>query len=74
MVDFDPTTTFPTDDITDGFDNVGEGLVTSDYLLRNYLRAAREVAEKVDSARSPTRNDPLRFERGPKIERSARHT
>ncbi len=47
MVDFDPTTTFPADDITDGFDNVGEGLVTSDYLLRNYLRAAREVAEKV---------------------------
>ena len=47
MVDFDPTTTFPTDDITDGFDNVGEGLVTSDYLLRNYLHAARQVADKV---------------------------
>ena len=25
MVDFDPTTTFPADDVTDGFDNVGEG-------------------------------------------------
>jgi len=47
MVDFDPTATFPTDDITDGFDNVGEGLVTSDYLLRNYLHAARQVADKV---------------------------
>jgi hypothetical protein len=46
MVDFDPTATFPTDDSTDGFDNVGEGLVTSDYLLRNYLEAARKVAEK----------------------------
>ena len=47
MVDFDPTTTFPADDPTDGFDNVGEGLVTSDYLLRNYLEAARKVADKV---------------------------
>jgi len=46
MVDFDPTTTFPADDSTDGFDNVGEGLVTSDYLLRNYLEAARRVADK----------------------------
>jgi len=47
MVDFDPTTTFPADDSTEGFDNVGEGLVTSDYLLRNYLEAARRVADKV---------------------------
>ena len=47
MIDFDPTTTFPADDVTDGFDNVGEGLVTSDYLLRSYLDAARKVAEKV---------------------------
>lgn len=46
MVDFDPTTTFPADDSIDGFDNVGEGLVTSDYLLRNYLEAARKVADK----------------------------
>ena len=28
MVDFDPTTTFPPDEPTEGFDNVGEGLVT----------------------------------------------
>lgn len=46
MTDFDPTTTFPEDDSVDGFDNVGEGLATSDYLLRNYLSAAREIAEK----------------------------
>ncbi|MDG2186544.1 MAG: DUF1592 domain-containing protein [Mariniblastus sp.] len=46
MVDFDPTITFPADDPTDGFDNVGEGLLTSDYLLRNYLEAARKVADK----------------------------
>lgn len=47
MVDFDPTITFPTDDSTAGFDNVGEGLVTSDYLLSNYLEAARKVADKL---------------------------
>jgi hypothetical protein len=46
MVDFDPTTTFPADDSTEGFDNVGEGLVTSDYLLHNYLEAARKVVDK----------------------------
>ncbi len=46
MIDFDPTSTFPMDDPTDGFDNVGEGLVTSEFLLRNYLEAARRVADK----------------------------
>ena len=47
MVDFDPTIAFPADDATDGFDNNGEGLITSDYLLRNYLAAARQIADKV---------------------------
>ena len=46
MVDFDPTIGFPPDDSVEGFDNVGEGLVTSDYLLQNYLEAARKVADK----------------------------
>lgn len=46
MTDFDPTTTFPADDAVDGFDNNGEGLVTSDYLMRNYLAAARKIADK----------------------------
>lgn len=46
MTDFDPTTTFPADEAVDGFDNNGEGLVTSDYLLRNYLSAARKIADK----------------------------
>ena len=36
MVDFDPTTTFPPDDSTEGFDNVGEGLVASSHLFENY--------------------------------------
>ena len=47
MVDFDPTTTFPPDEPTEGFDNVGEGLVASSHLLENYLEAARKVADKV---------------------------
>ena len=46
MIDFDPTTTFPPDDSLGGFDNVGEGLVTSGHLLQNYLEAARKVADK----------------------------
>ena len=46
MIDFDPTTTFPPDDSLGGFDNVGEGLVTSGHLLHNYLEAARKVADK----------------------------
>ena len=46
MVDFDPTVTFPPDDPTEGFDNVGEGLVASGHLLQNYLDAARKVADK----------------------------
>ena len=37
MVGFDPTTTFPPDDSLDGFDNVGEGLVSSSHLMQNYL-------------------------------------
>ncbi len=47
MVDFDPTITFPPDDTVEGFDNVGEGLVTSDHLLSNYLEAARKVTDKI---------------------------
>ena len=46
MADFDPTRAFPDDDAIEGFDNIGEGLVTSDYLMRNYLEAARLVANK----------------------------
>lgn len=47
MTDFDLTKTFPPDDSVEGFDNVGEGLITSDHLLRNYLAAARLIADKV---------------------------
>ena len=33
MTDFDPTVAFPADDSIEGFDNIGEGLLTSDFLL-----------------------------------------
>lgn len=46
MTDFDPTVAFPADDSVEGFDNIGEGLLTSDFLLAQYLEAAERVIEK----------------------------
>jgi mono/diheme cytochrome c family protein len=46
MTDFDPTVAFPADDSIEGFDNIGEGLLTSDFLLAQYLQAAERVIEK----------------------------
>ena len=46
MTDFDPTVAFPADDSIEGFDNIGEGLLTSDFLLAQYLDAAEQVVEK----------------------------
>jgi len=61
MVDFDPTITFPPDDAVEGFDNVGEGLVTSGHLLSNYLEAARKVADKI--VRPGPRPEIIRYNR-----------
>jgi len=71
MVDFDPTTTFPADDSTAGFDNVGEGLVTSDYLLRNYLEAARKVADK--AIRPGPRPEKIHYQTGGKAQSNPAH-
>ena len=46
MTDFDPTVAFPADDSVEGFDNIGEGLLTSDFLLAQYLDAAEKIIEK----------------------------
>ena len=46
MTDFDPTVAFPADDSVEGFDNIGEGLLTSDFLLSQYLNAAEEIVDK----------------------------
>lgn len=37
---FDPTESFPKDETEEGFDTIGEALVTSNYLLEQYLGAA----------------------------------
>ena len=46
MTDFDPTVAFPQDESIDGFDNIGEGLLTSEFLLTQYLNAAEQVINK----------------------------
>jgi hypothetical protein len=42
----DPTEAFPADDKEDGFDNLGETLQMSDFLLRQYLKVARTVVDR----------------------------
>ncbi len=51
MTIFDPTTSFPRDQTTEHLDTVGETLVTSGYLLAQYLAAAEAV---IDKAMNPT--------------------
>ena len=46
MVMFDPTTEFPEDILDGGFDNVGHALITSGFLLDQYLQAADDSVEK----------------------------
>jgi hypothetical protein len=43
---FDPTDLFPRDAQTEGFDNVGDGLVLSDFQLKQYLAAAEKFIDK----------------------------
>ena len=52
MSSFDPTTSFPADDRVDGFDNIGESLVLSDYLLQCYLDAASRSVDKAAESRA----------------------
>ncbi len=43
---FDPTSEFPADRLIGGFDNNGDALVTSGFLLEKYLQAADACVEK----------------------------
>lgn len=52
---FDPTTRFPNDQTVHHMDNVGDALVTSGYLLDQYLEAADALVEK---ALGPTERTP----------------
>ena len=42
----DPTKAFPADDTKEGFDNLGEALQMSDFLLRQYLKVARSAVDQ----------------------------
>lgn len=46
MTMFDPTAAFPRDQTADHLDNVGDSLVTSGYLLQQYLDAADKAIQK----------------------------
>ncbi|MEW6302514.1 MAG: DUF1592 domain-containing protein [Verrucomicrobiota bacterium] len=50
MAMFDPTTKFPRDQTVEHLDNIGDALVTSGYLLAQYLDAADQVVEKAFNA------------------------
>jgi len=43
---FDPTSSFPPDSRHEGFENLGEKLTLSDYLLERYLEASSQVINK----------------------------
>lgn len=43
---FDPSVSFPRDQTTEHLDNIGGTLVTSGYLLQNYLTAAETIVHK----------------------------
>ncbi len=55
---FDPTSEFPDDNRVQGFASVGEELVTSSFLLRQYLEAADQIVERA-----------VHFESQPEIQR-----
>ena len=46
-IDFRPADDFPSDDVGEGFDNIGDVLTLSPLLMEKYLDAAEQVAERV---------------------------
>ena len=64
MTMFDPTLEFPADNLSQHFDNIGDALVTSGYLLEKYLDAADRCIEKAlpekvaESPEKQTRSKP----------------
>jgi hypothetical protein len=55
MTMFDPTIEFPADNLSHHFDNFGDTLVTSGYLLEKYLDAADRSVEKALATRAPSK-------------------
>lgn len=78
MTMFDPTQSFPRDQQTKHLDNIGEELVTSGYLLQQYLAAAERVVEKaLTPARRPTVQEwtfTKNFQQQPEIDQVHRRT
>ena len=65
-VDFDPTESFPADDVGHGFDNIGDVLTMSPLLMERYLEAAEAIATRVILVEPPP---PLkRYQRGWRLE------
>lgn len=58
---FDPTQNFPRDQTADHFDNVGNALVTTGFLLEQYLFAADQVIEKALSPETKPQVQTWRF-------------
>ncbi len=53
MTMFDPTIEFPADNLSNHFDNFGDTLVTSGFLLEKYLDAADRCVEKALAPQAP---------------------
>ena len=74
---FDPTTRFPRDNIVDGLDNAGDALVTSGYLLEQYLEAADRIVEKAFAIDQPPQQQTWRFtapfQQQPELDPAHRH-
>lgn len=64
--DFALPAAFPADDSSNGFDNVGEGLILSPPLMAQYLEVANAVADRVlPPVRGPAVAVPRRYSIGP---------
>lgn len=61
MTMFDPTTKFPRDQMVLHFDNIGDALKTSGYLLAEYIDAAEQVVEKAFGSNERPREQTWRF-------------
>ena len=55
MTMFDPTIEFPADNLSNHFDNIGDTLVTSGYLLEKVLDAADRCVEKAFASQAPAK-------------------
>jgi len=64
MTMFDPTIEFPADNLSNHFDNFGDTLVTSGYLLEKYLDAADRCIEKALAIQSPPTTQEWVFDGG----------